>query len=74
MPPKNFYKVCLLFILLSGTLLACGLSSTATYNNGTPVVSTTPPSTPALNQWVTGSPGVEIRYEIGKVQATMKIL
>ena len=63
MPPKNFYKVCLLFILLSGTLLACGLSSTVTYNNGTPVVSTNPPSTPALNQWVTGSPGVEIRYE-----------
>ncbi len=64
MLPKNFYKVCLLFLLLSGTLLACGLSSTATSNNGTPVVSTTPPTgTPTLNQWVTASPGVEIRYE-----------
>ena len=64
MLPKNFYKVFLLFLLLSGTLLACSLSSTATFNNGTPVVSTTPPAgTPALNQWVTASPGVEIRYE-----------
>ncbi len=64
MLPKNFYKVCLLFLLLSGTLLACGFSSNVTFNNGTPVVSTTPPAgTPALNQWVTASPGVEIRYE-----------
>ncbi len=64
MLPKNFYKVCLLFLLLSGTLLACGLSSTVTFNNGTPVITTTPPAgTPALNQWVTASPGVEIRYE-----------
>ncbi len=64
MPTKKIYKLCLLFILLAGTLLACGLSSNATFNNGTPVVSTTPPAgTPALNQWVTASPGVEIRYE-----------
>ncbi len=64
MLPKNSYKICLLFLLLSGTLLACGLSSTATFNNGTPVLSTTPPAgTPALNQWVTASSGVEIRYE-----------
>ncbi|GAC1390847.1 MAG: phosphodiester glycosidase family protein [Ktedonobacteraceae bacterium] len=65
MLPKNFYKLCLLFILLSGTLLACSLSSTATFNNGTPVVSTTPPpaGTPTLNQWITASPGVEMRYE-----------
>jgi len=63
MLPKNFYKICLLVLLLSGTLLACGLSSTATFNNGTPIVSTTPGGTPALNQWVTASPGVEIRYE-----------
>ena len=64
MLPKNFYKVCLLFLLLSGTLLACGFSSTATFNNGTPVVSTTPPAgTPTINQWVTASSGVEIRYE-----------
>ncbi|GAC1423364.1 MAG: phosphodiester glycosidase family protein [Ktedonobacteraceae bacterium] len=64
MLPKNFYKLCMLFLLLSGILLACGFSSTATFNNGTPIVSTTPPAgTPALNQWVTASPGVEIRYE-----------
>ena len=64
MLPKKFYTLCLLFLLLSGTLLACGLSSTATFNNGTPVVSTAPPAgTPALDQWVMASPGVEIRYE-----------
>ncbi len=64
MPPKNFYKICLLFLLLSGTLLACGFSSTATFNNGTPVISTTPSAgTPALNQWITASSGVQIRYE-----------
>ena len=64
MSTKKIYKLCLLFILLAGTLLACGLSSNATFNNGTPVVSTTPPAgTPALNQWVTASHGVEIRYE-----------
>lgn len=64
MRPKNFYIFCLLFLLLSGTLLACGLSTTTTFNNGTPVVSTTPTAgTPALNQWVTASPGIELRYE-----------
>ena len=65
MPPKNFYKICLLFLLLSGTLLACGFSSTVTSNNnGTPSVSTTSSGgTPTLNQWVTASPGVQIRYE-----------
>lgn len=63
MPPKNFCKICLLFTLLASTLLACGLSSAATFNNSTPVVSTTPSGTPALNQWVTASPGVEMRYE-----------
>ncbi len=63
MVPKNFYKVCLLFLLLSGTLLACDLSSTITSNNATPVASTPTDGTPALNQWVTASPGVEIRYE-----------
>ncbi|GAC1641177.1 MAG: phosphodiester glycosidase family protein [Ktedonobacteraceae bacterium] len=64
MRPKNFYMLCMCFLLLSGTLLACGLSSTATFNNSTPVASTTPPAvTPALNRWVTASPGIELRYE-----------
>ncbi len=63
MLPKNFYKICLLFLLLAGTLLACGLSSTIT-SGGTPIVTTTPPTgSPTLNQWVTASPGVDIRYE-----------
>jgi len=69
-PAKHFSKLfalcklCLLLLFLAGTLLACGLTSNATFNNGTPVVSTTPPAgTPALNQWVTASPGIEVRYE-----------
>jgi len=64
MLPKNFYKLCLLFILLSGTLLACNLSFTTTSNTSTPVVTATASSgTPVLNQWITASSGVEMRYE-----------
>ncbi len=64
MPAKKFYMLCLTLLLLSGSLLACGVTSNFTFNNGTPVVSTTPPAgTPALNQWSTAAAGVEVRYE-----------
>ena len=60
--PKKFHRLAILLLLLIATLLACSTPS-ITVNGGTPVVSSTPPSTPALNQWVTAKPGVEIRYE-----------
>jgi uncharacterized protein YigE (DUF2233 family) len=61
--PKKFYTLSLLFLLLLSTLLACS-TPTITIGGSTPTVSPTPANgTPALNQWVTTKPGVEIRYE-----------
>jgi uncharacterized protein YigE (DUF2233 family) len=70
MPLKNLYKICLLLCLLAGSLLACDVLPTVTYN-GTPVISSTPAtpsqasttnSTP-LNTWIQAVPGVDLRYE-----------
>jgi len=70
MVSKNFYRLCLLLCILVGSLLACNVLPSVSYN-GTPVVSTTPPATqnaPALNTWTTAAPGVELRYEDWKSQ------
>lgn len=70
MPLKNLYKICLLLCLLAGSLLACDVLPTVTYN-GTPVISSTP-ATPSgtgsasaivLNTWIQAAPGVDLRYE-----------
>jgi uncharacterized protein YigE (DUF2233 family) len=75
MPPKCFYKICFLFCLLAGPLLACSISSTVNYN-GTPVISLTAVTSPGaattsavpLKVWIQAAPGVELRYEDWKSQ------
>ena len=64
MPSKKVFTLSILLLLLLSTLLACSTPTITIGGSTTPVTSPTSPNgTPALNQWVTAKPGVEIRYE-----------
>jgi uncharacterized protein YigE (DUF2233 family) len=65
MAGKHILKVCLLLCLLGSSLLACDISAN---HDGTPVavvptLVTTPNENLPLNQWLSTSAGVDIRYE-----------
>jgi uncharacterized protein YigE (DUF2233 family) len=67
MPIKHSLKVYLTLCLLVCSLAACDLLP-STSSSGTPTTTATtrqPPeqSTPQLNTWYSGMPGVEVRYE-----------
>ncbi|MBV9232211.1 MAG: phosphodiester glycosidase family protein [Chloroflexi bacterium] len=68
MPARRTLKGLLLLCLLVGSLLACNVLPSVSYN-GTPITTPSTPattagqSTPTLNVWSRLAPGVELRYE-----------
>ncbi len=66
MPAKKAINLCLLFTLLAGSLLACGLIPSISYS-GTPVTAANntggTPDSPPLDVWTQAKPGVAVRYE-----------
>ncbi len=71
MPAKHVRNLYLLLGLLIGSLLSCSVLPNITHN-GTPVVSSSPgttPNSPALKVWYSSAPGIDVRYEDWKTPA-----
>lgn len=60
MPLKNHLKMCLLLLIVAGTLLSCNFSLSTT---ATPTPTPSNQSNSQLNTWYNTAPGVSVRYE-----------